>query len=72
MIAGMRSLWMFGRSMRCAVLCMTLGATMGAAQSATDTLKSGFENPPQGARPRVWWHWMGGNVSKEGIQLDLE
>src|ERR1017187_5606057 len=72
MITGMRSLWMFGRSMRCAVLCMTLAATMAAAQSATDALKNGFENPPQGARPRVWWHWMGGNVSKEGIQLDLE
>jgi hypothetical protein len=72
MITGMRSLWIFGRSMRCAVLFMTLGATMTAAQSATDALKSGFENPPQGARPRVWWHWMGGNVSKEGIQLDLE
>jgi len=33
---------------------------------------SGFENPPNGARPRVWWHWMNGNISKEGIKLDLE
>ncbi|HTI70925.1 MAG TPA: glycosyl hydrolase [Candidatus Limnocylindria bacterium] len=24
------------------------------------------------ARPRVWWHWMNGNISKEGIKLDLE
>jgi hypothetical protein len=48
-----------------------------AAQSASspagaDPLKSGFENPPNGARPRVWWHWMNGNISKEGIKLDLE
>ena len=27
---------------------------------------------PQGARPRVWWHWMNGNITKEGIKLDLE
>ena len=42
------------------------------AQAAADPLKSGFENPPSGARPRVWWHWMNGNISKEGIKLDLE
>lgn len=29
-------------------------------------------NPPQSARPRVWWHWMNGNITKEGIQKDLE
>ena len=32
----------------------------------------GFENPPSGARPRVWWHWMNGNISEVGIKLDLE
>jgi hypothetical protein len=42
------------------------------AQSKSDSLKSGFENPPQSAQPRVWWHWMNGNISKEGIKLDLE
>jgi hypothetical protein len=45
---------------------------MASAQSTTDQLKSGFENPPEGARPRVWWHWMNGNITKEGIKLDLE
>ena len=34
--------------------------------------ESGFENPPNTARPRVWWHWMNGNITKEGIKLDLE
>ena len=31
-----------------------------------------FKNPPQDARPQVWWHWMDGNVSREGIRKDLE
>ncbi|GAB2606376.1 glycosyl hydrolase [Spirosoma areae] len=28
--------------------------------------------PPNAAKPRVWWHWMNGNVTKEGITKDLE
>jgi hypothetical protein len=43
-----------------------------SAASAQDALKSGFQNPPQSARPRVWWHWMGGNISEEGVKLDVE
>lgn len=31
-----------------------------------------FQNPPNAAKPRVWWHWMNGNVTKEGIQKDLD
>ena len=30
-----------------------------------------FRTPPESARPRVWWHWMDGNISKEGIRADL-
>jgi hypothetical protein len=41
-------------------------------KAAPDALKAGFQNPPQSARPRVWWHWMNGNISKEGIELDLD
>jgi alpha-L-rhamnosidase/Glycosyl hydrolases family 2, sugar binding domain len=37
-----------------------------------DPLQSGFLSPPPSARPRVWWHWLHGNVTEEGIQRDLE
>ncbi|MGA7339873.1 MAG: glycosyl hydrolase [Terracidiphilus sp.] len=37
-----------------------------------DQLMRAFLDPPNGARPRVWWHWMNGNISAEGIKLDLE
>lgn len=30
-----------------------------------------FMSPPNAARPRVWWHWMNGNITKEGIRKDL-
>ena len=49
-----------------------LGAAGAAAQTTPDPLKRGFENPPASARPRVWWHWMNGNITQEGIKLDLE
>jgi len=55
-----------------AIIVLLLGVSTAAAQSKLDPLKSGFENPPEGARPRVWWHWMNGNITKEGIKLDLE
>jgi hypothetical protein len=47
-------------------------AAVAAAPSSSDALFQGFEAPPQSARPRVWWHWMNGNVSKDGIKRDLE
>ena len=37
-----------------------------------DSLDAGFQNPPDSARPQTWWHWMNGNVTKEGITADLE
>ncbi len=39
---------------------------------AQNDLLTTFQNPPNAARPRVWWHWMNGNVTKNGIQKDLE
>ncbi len=35
-------------------------------------LEQGFLNPPASARPHTWWHWMNGNVTREGITADLE
>jgi len=76
---AMQSIGKTGEGMRTSVkrlisaaLVMTLGLGVGLAQKPSDPLRSGFENPPDSARPRVWWHWMNGNISKEGIKLDLE
>lgn len=35
------------------------------------SLEDQFRDPPNSARPRVWWHWNNGNVTKEGIIKDL-
>src|SRR5438067_253466 len=31
----------------------------------------GFVNPGNTARPRVWWHWINGNITQDGIRKDL-
>jgi hypothetical protein len=51
---------------------VVLGMCVIAAQNSADPLERGFLNPPDSAKPRVWWHWMNGNITKEGIQADLE
>lgn len=35
------------------------------------TLAESFQNPPASARPWVFWYWMQGAVSREGITADL-
>lgn len=57
--------------------CIFLAIIMGCSapdevkQVTLDELKSGFANPPQEARVQVWWHWMDGNITKDGIYKDL-
>ena len=51
-----------------AILALLTVAEMAGAQR----LYEEFADPPQAARPRVWWHWMDGNVSIDGITKDIE
>jgi hypothetical protein len=55
-----------------AVQAQAPAVSQAAAASHDDPLLRGFLDPPNGARPRVWWHWMNGNISDQGIELDLE
>jgi hypothetical protein len=55
-----------------AVLAALLGTWIVSAEGQDDALVRGFQNPPDSAKPRVWWHWMSGNITKEGIKADLE
>ena len=66
-------------AIRCGILglAMVLGVPVlltgqAAKQSTTASLEQGFQQPPQSALPRVWWHWMNGNITEEGIKLDLD
>jgi len=54
---------------------VTVLSVAGFAQTnntSSDNLYKGFLTPGNAAKPRVWWHWMNGNITKEGIRKDLE
>jgi len=54
------------------LLLSIVASAQVVATKPGDPLLDGFIHPSQSARPLVWWHWMNGNISKEGIKLDLE
>lgn len=53
-------------------LALLAWALPALAFGQTTSLQQGFQTPPDAAKPRVWWHWMNGNITKEGITKDLE
>jgi len=53
-----------------AAVVFVASAMMPAA--ASDSLEKGFASPPNSAKPQTWWHWMNGNISRQGITADLE
>ncbi|MCX6896052.1 MAG: glycosyl hydrolase [Verrucomicrobia bacterium] len=56
-----------------ACVLTVLGSYSHAADSsAPDKLAASFTTPPASARPWVYWGWMNGNLTKEGITADLE
>lgn len=57
---------------RIPLLFLCIICLLGTGLNADDALQSGFRNPPASAKARTWWHWINGNVSKEGITADLE
>jgi hypothetical protein len=54
----------------CALAAALLVPIIGIAADI-DAPEAGFRDPPSAARPRVWWHWMNGNVTQAGITEDL-
>ena len=65
-------LYQHGRLLRILLGAAVVGAQAVGAQAPGDALERGFKDPPASARPRVWWHWMNGNVTKAGITADFE
>ena len=66
------------RKLSLVVLTLTLCACSGIEAVQSDNsarslaqLESEFVQPPRAARPYLWWHWMNGNITKDGIRKDL-
>ncbi len=35
-------------------------------------LQAGFQTPPDSVKPSIYWYWINDNISKEGVERDLE
>ena len=51
-----------------------ISVVAGVQPSAVEAspLQAEFSNPPLSSRPFTWWHWINGNITKDGITRDLE
>jgi len=58
----------------CTIAAMTAVLTTSCIdrQAEYDKLFDGFMEPGPEAKPRVWYHWMNGNISQEGMEKDLK
>ncbi|HWV12524.1 MAG TPA: glycosyl hydrolase [Sphingobium sp.] len=50
---------------------LALALLCASGVSAQEVTLDAFRAPPAVAKPRVWWHWNSGQISKEGIDADL-
>jgi len=53
-------------------ICALLLSWRAPASAGPTELERGFLRPPDSARPWVYWFWLNGNISSNGITLDLE
>jgi hypothetical protein len=61
------------KNARVIMVLLLAGAGGGAAATvpAGEELERHFLTPPRDTGPEVWWHWLNGNISREGITRDL-
>jgi len=73
----MREMKSLNNTCRARACLLALGVIVAfSIQSCTgqssDTLKESFKNPPESAKPGVYWYFMDGNLSMEEMTRDLE
>jgi hypothetical protein len=54
------------------LLLLALTTLCALNLTAADELERGFTHPPDSARPWVYWFWLNGNITSNGISADLE
>ena len=62
----------FLRESALARVVASLAILASAGTTHADELEQIFAQPPDAAKPRVLWMWMGSNISRAGLTRDLE
>jgi hypothetical protein len=66
-----RSLSLLSIFIFASALAFLPGSSEAQATAGQNFSVEAFVKPPNTARPRVWWHWMNGNITTDGIRKDL-
>lgn len=53
------------------LLCLSLLAPFTGSAQDINVLESGFVNPAEKVQTSVYWYWISGNISEEGVKKDL-
>jgi hypothetical protein len=57
---------------KCSIFLGVLLAVLGGCSSSDDSvLYEEFVSPPESVQTAVYWYWISGNISKEGVVKDL-
>lgn len=48
------------------------GLLTASSFGAANELEANFTTPPDATKPRCYWYWMDGHITKEGLTKDLE
>lgn len=51
---------------------VSFGPCLGVRPALADPLAAAFDAPPQAAKPWVYWYFMDGHITREGLTADLE
>lgn len=53
------------------LLCLSLMAPFAGSAQDHNALESGFIHPAEKVQTSVYWYWISGNISEEGVKKDL-
>ena len=53
------------------LLCLSLLAPATGCMQKDTSLEAGFKNPSGKVQTSVYWYWISGNISEEGVKKDL-
>jgi hypothetical protein len=59
-------------SKRIALFCVLIALALRVHASDGAGLERGFLHPPDSSRPWIFWFWLNGNITSNGITADLE
>ena len=53
------------------LLCLSLLVPFTGNGQDKNALEAGFMNPAEKVQTSVYWYWISGNISEEGVKKDL-